>query len=163
MYDSKADGSKPDVIFVASGSEVSLAIDSAKALTTHNVRVVSMPCDGLFDKQPADYRRSVIPPGVPSISLECLAIQGWERYAHAHIGMTTFGASAPLEQVMDKFGVHEGEGGGAEHAVVEGDGGDAEVVWVGCGGCCRRIISLARQRYNSSTCTKPKQPPCVYE
>ena len=103
VFDSKGD-TKPDVIFVASGSEVSLAIESAKQLTSHSVRVVSMPCDGLFDKQPAEYRRSVIPPGVPSISLECLAIQGWERYAHAHIGMTTFGASAPLDQVMDKFG-----------------------------------------------------------
>ena len=103
VFDTK-EGSKPDLILVASGSEVSLAIDSAKQLSSHNVRVVSMPCDGLFDKQDAEYRRSVIPAGVPSISLECLAIQGWERYSHAHIGMTTFGASAPLAQVMDKFG-----------------------------------------------------------
>ena len=104
VYESKEGDSKPDLVLVASGSEVSLAIDSAKLLSAHSVRVVSMPCDGLFDAQPAEYRRSVIPPGVPSISLECLAIQGWERYAHAHIGMTTFGASAPIEQVMDKFG-----------------------------------------------------------
>lgn len=104
VYDSKGVDSKPDLIIVASGSEVSLAIDSAKELSSHSVRVVSMPCDGLFDKQPAEYRRSVIPPGVPSISLECLAIQGWERYSHAHIGMTTFGASAPFDAVMDKFG-----------------------------------------------------------
>ena len=95
----------PELLLVASGSEVSLAIDTAKELQAElSVRVVSMPCDGLFDQQEAEYRRSVIPPGVPSISLECLSVQGWERYAHAHIGMTTYGASAPIEQVMDKFG-----------------------------------------------------------
>ena len=101
-YESKE--GKPDLIFVASGSEVSLAIDSAKELKDFSVRVVSMPCDGLFDRQGMEYRRSVIPPGVPSISIECLAIQGWERYSHAHIGMTTFGASAPIDAVMKKFG-----------------------------------------------------------
>ena len=104
VYDSK-EGGKPDVIFVASGSEVSLCIDAAKELSSElAVRVVSIPCDGLFDQQDAEYRRSVIPAGVPSISVECLSILGWERYSHAHIGMTTFGASAPLNDVMDKFG-----------------------------------------------------------
>jgi len=93
-----------DLIYVATGSEVSLCIEAAKALTSLNVRVVSMPSDGLFDAQPAEYRRSIILPRVPSISVECLAILGWERYAHAHIGMTTFGASAPIDQVMKKFG-----------------------------------------------------------
>ena len=103
-YDSK-EGAAPDLVFVASGSEVSLALEAAKELSAElSVRVVSMPCDGLFDRQEAEYRRSVIPVGAASISVECLAVQGWERYAHAHIGMTTFGASAPLEQVMDKFG-----------------------------------------------------------
>ena len=103
-YDSK-EGAAPDLVFVASGSEVSLALEAAKELSAElSVRVVSMPCDGLFDRQPAEYRRSVIPVGAAAISVECLAVQGWERYAHAHVGMTTFGASAPLEQVMDKFG-----------------------------------------------------------
>ena len=104
VFDSKGEGAKPDVVFVASGSEVSLAVEAAKELSDLSVRVVSMPCDGLFDAQDAEYRRSVIPAGVPSISIECLSILGWERYSHAHIGMSTFGASAPLDAVMNKFG-----------------------------------------------------------
>jgi transketolase len=97
---------KADVIFVATGSEVSLAVDAAAKLKASGkrVRVVSMPSTTLFDKQPVAYRRSVLTPGVPVISIECLGVFGWERYSHAQIGMTTFGASAPLKDVMNKFG-----------------------------------------------------------
>jgi len=95
-----------DIIFVATGSEVSLAVDAAAKLTAggKRVRVVSMPSTTLFDKQPVAYRRSVLTPGVVTISIEVLCVFGWEKYAHAHIGMTTFGASAPLKDVMNKFG-----------------------------------------------------------
>jgi len=93
-----------DLIYVATGSEVSLAIDSAKLQTDKKIRVVSMPSDGLFDRQSAAYRRSVILPGVPVISIESLGTLGWTRYSHLQIGMTTFGASAPYDQVIKKFG-----------------------------------------------------------
>jgi len=94
-----------DLVFVGSGSELTLAVDAAKKLAgKKRVRVVSMPSTTIFDQQPVDYRRSVIPPGVPTVSLEALATYGWERYSHFQIGMTTFGASAPLKAVMDKFG-----------------------------------------------------------
>jgi transketolase len=96
---------KPDVIFVATGSEVHLACNAADKLKgTKNVRVVSMPSTSHFDKQSVEYRRSVITPGVLVISIECLASRGWEKYSHFQIGMTTYGASAPLKAVMDKFG-----------------------------------------------------------
>jgi transketolase len=96
---------KPEVIFIATGSEVHLAIDAANKLKgKKNVRVVSMPSTDLFDKQPVEYRRSILTPGVPIFSIECLAARGWEKYSHYQIGMTTYGASAPLKAVMDKFG-----------------------------------------------------------
>lgn len=95
---------KPDVVFVATGSEVSLAINASKKLKkTDNlvVRVVSMPSTELFDMQSNAYRTSVLPTGVPIISIEAASIQGWERYAHFSIGMTTFGFSGKIKDVMD--------------------------------------------------------------
>jgi len=95
----------PDVIFVATGSEVGLAVDAAKKLQDKKrVRVVSMPSTSLFDKQSVEYRRSVLTPGVPVISIEALGVTGWERYAHFSIGMTTFGASGPDKDLFNKFG-----------------------------------------------------------
>ena len=64
---------------------------------TLKVRVVSMPCCELFNRQSVAYRRSVITPGVCTVSFEALSTLGWERYSHFQIGMTTFGASAPYE------------------------------------------------------------------
>jgi len=93
----------PDVTLVASGSEVGLCVEAAE-LSDLNVRVVSMPCWELFDQQPAEYRNSVLLPTVPTLSVEAASITGWERYAHAHQGMTTFGASAPAEDVFKHFG-----------------------------------------------------------
>jgi len=97
---------KADVILVATGSEVAQAVEAANKLKAQGkkVRVVSMPCTSVFDRQPVDYRRSVITPGVPTVSIEALATFGWEKYSHFQIGMTTFGASAPLKDVLTKFG-----------------------------------------------------------
>lgn len=94
---------KPDLIYVATGSEVSLAIDAAKKINKR-VRVVSMPCCELFDQQPVSYRRSVLTPGVPTIAIECAAPQGWQKYSHHAIAMRTFGASAPGDVCMKEFG-----------------------------------------------------------
>lgn len=95
------------VIFVATGSEVSLAVEAAKKLGGEGVpaRVVSMPCTELFDEQPAEYKKSVLTSGVPVVSIESLGVWGWERYAHAHVGMTSFGASGPIKDLYNKFNI----------------------------------------------------------
>lgn len=99
-----ADDSKNlDVVLVATGSEVGESIKAAKALAPLKVRVVSMPSTSLFDQQSAEYRRSVLPVGVPIISVEAGSVLGWERYAHASVGMTTFGISGPYEKVLAHF------------------------------------------------------------
>jgi len=100
-YDGK---DKPELIYVATGSEVSIAIEAAKK-TGLKTRVVSMPSTTLFELQSLEYRRSVITPGVPSISVEALSVYGWERYSHFHVGMTTYGASAPYEACYEFFGI----------------------------------------------------------
>lgn len=101
------DAPNAKVAFVATGSEVSLAVEAAKLLAGQGIptRVVSMPCTELFDEQPEEYRKSVLPPGVPVVSVEALGIYGWERYAHAHVGMTTFGASGPAGKLYKKFNI----------------------------------------------------------
>ncbi|PIA14098.1 putative transketolase TktA [Coemansia reversa NRRL 1564] len=100
-------GQKPDLLIAATGSETSIAVDTAKLLVEKNgltVKVVSMPCLELFDQQPDDYRHSVLTPGVPSISVEALSTHGWHKYVHHPIGMTTFGASGPYKQLYEHFG-----------------------------------------------------------
>jgi transketolase len=92
-----------DVVLVASGSEVGETLKAAKALAPLKVRVVSMPSTSLFDEQSVEYRRSVLPVGVPIISVEAGSVLGWERYSHASIGMTTFGLSGPYEKVLAHF------------------------------------------------------------
>ncbi|MGW7426109.1 transketolase [Streptomyces sp. NPDC054813] len=104
-----ADG-KPDVILLATGSEVQLALEARDELATEGLaaRVVSMPCWELFDRQPREYRDSVIPPEVRArVAIEQAATLGWDRYVGdggAVVGMHTFGASAPLKQLLTKFG-----------------------------------------------------------
>eukprot|EP00455_Lapot_gusevi_P057696 TRINITY_DN989_c0_g1_i2.p1 TRINITY_DN989_c0_g1~~TRINITY_DN989_c0_g1_i2.p1 ORF type:complete len:378 (+),score=175.37 TRINITY_DN989_c0_g1_i2:403-1536(+) len=96
-----------DLTFVATGSEVSLALKAAEKLVAagKKVRVVSMPSQELFDKQPVEYRRSVIPVGVPTISVEALGVFGWEKYSHYQLGLRSFGASGPAPAVYDYFGL----------------------------------------------------------
>ncbi|KAI7907198.1 transketolase [Cokeromyces recurvatus] len=95
----------PQVVFVATGSEVAIAVDAAKMLAQKNiaVQVVSMPCSELFDEQPAEYKLEVFPASVPVISIEALGTYGWERYSHAQIGMRTFGASGKAEDLYKHF------------------------------------------------------------
>lgn len=95
----------PDVILVASGSEVSLCVETAQnELKDKKVRVVSTPCWELFDKQSKEYGLSVFPDGVPVLSVETASTLGWDKFAHASIGMTTAGASAPASDLFVKFG-----------------------------------------------------------
>jgi transketolase len=103
--------SNPGVILIGSGSEVSLCVESAEQLAKDgiNARVVSMPSLELFDHQSKEYRDSVLPPRVKArVSVEQASTLGWERYASRNIGMTTFGASAPLKELQKKFGFTPG-------------------------------------------------------
>eukprot|EP00036_Acanthoecidae_sp_10tr_P009575 CAMPEP_0182925032 /NCGR_PEP_ID=MMETSP0105_2-20130417/8088_1 /TAXON_ID=81532 ORGANISM="Acanthoeca-like sp., Strain 10tr" /NCGR_SAMPLE_ID=MMETSP0105_2 /ASSEMBLY_ACC=CAM_ASM_000205 /LENGTH=677 /DNA_ID=CAMNT_0025062865 /DNA_START=64 /DNA_END=2097 /DNA_ORIENTATION=+ len=94
------------VILVGTGTEVSLCVESAAALKAAGTpaRVVSMPCWSLFDAQSAEYRESVFPSGCPVVSVEAMTSLGWEKYAHAHIAMKTFGASGKGPDLMKHFG-----------------------------------------------------------
>ncbi|KAJ2719104.1 Transketolase [Coemansia sp. Benny D115] len=99
---------KPDLIIVGTGSETSLAVETAKLLANKNaltVKVVSMPCLELFSEQSTDYRLDVLTPGVPSISVEALSTFGWHKYVHHPIGIDTFGASGPYQQLYEHFGL----------------------------------------------------------
>jgi transketolase len=105
-----APGGKPDVILIGTGSELTLCVQAAEQLKGEgiNARVVSLPCWELFEKQDQAYRDSVLPPGVSArVSVEMAATLGWERYVGPKgksIGMHTFGASAPLKDVLKRFG-----------------------------------------------------------
>jgi transketolase len=105
-----AEGGQPEVILLASGSEVSLCVEAFERLTAEGIRarVVSMPSWELFEQQSRAYRDSVLPPEVTArVSVEQASMFGWERYVGptgAMIGMATFGASAPLKDLQRKFG-----------------------------------------------------------
>jgi transketolase len=105
-----APGGKPEVILMASGSEVYLAVAAYEQLLKEGIkaRVVSMPSWELFEKQDEAYRDSVFPPEVEArVSVEQASTFGWSQYVGlkgARIGMKTFGASAPLKELQKKFG-----------------------------------------------------------
>jgi transketolase len=105
-----APGGKPDVLLMASGSEVSLCVDAHEQLTAQGIRsrVISMPSWELFDDQDAAYRDSVLPPGVAArVSVEQASVFGWAKYVGLKgesIGMRSFGASAPLKDLQREFG-----------------------------------------------------------
>ncbi len=101
---------EPDVILIATGTEVQLAARAYEELTAEGIRarLVSMPSWELFERQPVEYREAVLPPSVKArVAVEQASTLGWERYVGttgAVIGMTTFGASAPLKDLQTKFG-----------------------------------------------------------
>ena len=103
-------GGNPDVILIASGSELCLAVEAHGKLLAEGIRarVVSMPSWEIFDHQTQAYRDSVLPPTVKArVAIEQASTFGWERYVGSSghvIGMTTFGASAPLKALQKKFG-----------------------------------------------------------
>jgi transketolase len=106
----EAPGGKPDVILMGSGSEVSLCMEAGEKLNAVGIkaRVVSMPSWELFERQDAAYKESVFPTSVtPRVSVEMASTFGWERYVGSKgkiIGMHSFGASAPLKDLLKKFG-----------------------------------------------------------
>ncbi|HTZ71806.1 MAG TPA: transketolase [Acetobacteraceae bacterium] len=104
------EGGRPEVILIGTGSEVDLCLRAWEELGKRGIRarVVSMPCWELFERQDAEYRNSVLPPDILArVSVEAASTFGWERYTGTHgtiIGMRSFGASAPIKAVLEKFG-----------------------------------------------------------
>jgi transketolase len=98
----------PEIVILASGSEVSLAIEVANKLNDKKIRVVSMPCWELFDMQPNEYKEKLIPKrGSLKVSIEAGVTQGWEKYIGRYglsIGINHFGNSAPAADLAEKFG-----------------------------------------------------------
>ena len=107
----EAPSGKPDVILMGSGSELSLCVEAAEKLNAASIktRVVSMPSWELFERQDAAYKESVFPASVSArVSVEMASTFGWERYVGLKgkmIGMRSFGASAPLKDLLKKFGI----------------------------------------------------------
>jgi transketolase len=107
---SEAEGGAPAVVVIATGGEVTLAVDAASELAGRGIkaRVVSMPSWELFAEQSGDYRRQVLPPGVPRLAVEAGVTLGWRDIigdTGAVIGIDRFGASAPGAEVAEKLGL----------------------------------------------------------
>jgi transketolase len=107
---SDVENGQPDILLLATGSEVHLALAARDELAAEGIgaRVVSMPCWELFERQPREYRDTVLPPRVAArVAVEQASSFGWDRYVGdrgAVVGMHTFGASAPLKELQTKFG-----------------------------------------------------------
>jgi transketolase len=105
----EAEGGKPQIVLIATGSEVQLALGAREELGKEKIaaRVVSMPCWEMFDEQPAEYRQQVLPRDVPKLAIEAGATLGWCKYvgdSGGVIGIDRFGASAPGNVAMEKLG-----------------------------------------------------------
>jgi transketolase len=111
LIEGSANADELDAVIIATGSEVSLAVDSAKALAEegYHVRVVSMPATNVFDQQDAAYRESVLPAQVVNrVAVEAAHVDFWYKYVGLDgrvVGMTSFGESAPAEQLFEHFGI----------------------------------------------------------
>jgi len=106
----EAGGGGPDVILVATGSEVSIALEAAEVLEAEgaSVRVVSMPCWELFAQEDEDYQREVLPKETPKVVVEAGIRQGWDRWVGndaAFVTVEKFGASAPYQVLYEKYGI----------------------------------------------------------
>jgi transketolase len=108
LADSPANG-QPDIVLIATGSEVHLALEARERLTAVGVRirVVSMPSTNLFAVQPGDYRERILPAHVPILVIEAGSSMGWQSFVGSQIaviGVDTFGSSAPGQVVMEHYG-----------------------------------------------------------
>lgn len=107
-YELKKTNSSPEITLIASGSEVQIAIDASNKLKEANInsKVVSMPCQELFDKQSKEYREKIIEKNSKKISIEASSIFGWEKYVGSEgssLGMKSFGKSAPYKTIYEDF------------------------------------------------------------
>ena len=99
--------SRPDVVIVATGSEVAVGLESQRLLAREgvNARVVSMPSWELFAAQPEDYRLAVLPSALPAVSVEAGVEQGWSRWTSDSVSIERFGASAPGAEMLERLGI----------------------------------------------------------
>ena len=97
------DDKSADITLVSTGSEVSICIEAVKTLADQGIkaRVVSMPCVEIFDAQSKEYQLSVIPDGIPAMSVEVMSTLGWQKYTHEQFGLNRFGASGPYKKVYE--------------------------------------------------------------
>jgi transketolase len=116
------DADSPAVVLIGTGSEVSVCVDAAARLEADGVatRVVSMPSWDRFEKQSDEYRRDVLPPGVPRLSVEAAATFGWTKWADDSIGIDRFGASAPGAVALEKLGINVDNVVAHAKALIEG-------------------------------------------
>jgi transketolase len=126
-----AEGGEPRVILIATGSEVSLALEARQALAAEGIgaRVVSMPSWALFSRQPKEYRDEVLPPAVTArVSVEAAHPMGWHRWVGAEgevVGISRFGASAPAKTVFQELGLSaENVAAKARQVLGLGEGGE---------------------------------------
>ncbi len=98
---------EPDAVIIATGSEVEVALDAREQLAGEGIaaRVVSMPSRELFEKRDSAYADSVLPPGLPTVSVEAGVALGWSRFADASVSLERFGASAPAAEVFTQLGI----------------------------------------------------------
>jgi transketolase len=124
LADAQNEDGKPEVILMASGSEVSLCVAAYEQLTSEGIkaRVVSMPSWDIFEKQDESYKRYVLPPQVKArVAVEQASTLGWSQYVGPSgitVGMHTFGASAPLKDLLKKFGFTSDHVGEAARAAI---------------------------------------------
>ena len=107
-YEIEKTSSNPEVTLIASGSEVQIAIDALKKLQNYNInsKVVSMPCQELFEKQTKDYKEKIIEKDSKKISIEASSVFGWDKYVGiegSSLGMKSFGKSAPAKKLYEDF------------------------------------------------------------
>ncbi len=113
----------PQLVLIGTGSEVSVCLDAASRLEADGIatRVVSMPSWDRFERQPADYRHDVFPPGIPRLSVEAATTFGWARWADASVGIDgRFGASAPGSVALEKLGINVDNVVAHAKALIEG-------------------------------------------
>jgi len=107
-YEVKKENPNPEVVLIASGSEVQIAIEAFEKLKEINInsKVVSMPCQELFDKQSKEYKEKILEKNSLKISIEASSIHGWEKYVGLDgisLGMKSFGKSAPIKDLYEHF------------------------------------------------------------
>ena len=107
-YELKKTNSNIEITLIASGSEIQIAIDALKKLQDANIdsKVVSMPCQELFDKQSKEYKEKIIDKNSIKISIEASSIYGWEKYVGpdgVSLGIKSFGESAPYKKLYEHF------------------------------------------------------------
>ena len=95
------------VNLIASGSEVEIALEAQKKLREINIdsKVISMPCQELFDQQSDVFKNKIIDKDVPGITIEASSVCSWEKYSNSNMGIKTFGESAPYKEVYSHFGL----------------------------------------------------------